>query len=524
MDRPIGRPIGEGCMKKPNIILFMTDQQRADLRKSRGFALDTMPFLDKWAETAVDFTNGYTSCPTCMPARVSMFTGRYVESHKVRTNHNEADVYYTEDLLDVLKQAGYFTALCGKNHSHHDIADFDFCSENGHLGYGGERNSTDDEIGFADYLCSTGHMEMNSPSPYGIEVQHPYRNVSDALDVIDTCQKEDKPFFVWLSTAEPHNPYQVPAPYFDMFPPETLPPVASTEMDVSSKGDKFVWIKDVWSKVYGPEMERRILRARSNYYGMLRLIDDQFKRLIDGLDSRNLTDDTIVVYLSDHGDFVGEYGMMRKGPELPNVLCNIPFIWKGPGIQGVGQDTSHYASIVDILPTICDMLDVPSPFGCQGRSLLPILRQKDIPEKEFDCAYAECGFSGLYWDPKDRLSLVGEGAVSNTFNQLTFDCLNTWTQCGQVRSVWKNGYHLQLDMMGNGYLYDLRVDPYEMQNLYHDDRFLQVKVELLETLAAETLKATDILPAPHRRYRTKLHPKGYWYQEYHTEDPGVRTK
>ena len=171
--------------EKPNIIIVMSDQQRADLRKSCGYCLDTMPFLDAWAKGGCDFARGYTPNPTCMPARVSMFTGRYTQCHKVRTNHNAADAYYTEDLLDILKRAGYETALCGKNHSHREPEDFDFHETCGHLGYEGEKNNTPEEIAFADYLRSTKHMEMHEPSPGGVEVQHPYRNVSDALRFID---------------------------------------------------------------------------------------------------------------------------------------------------------------------------------------------------------------------------------------------------------------------------------------------------------------------------------------------------
>lgn len=98
---------------KPNIVIVMTDQQRASLRKGRGFALDTMPFLDSWAQEGTDFHCAYTSNPTCMPARVSMFSGRYPSATHVRSNANVEDAFYTEDLLDVVRKNGYLTALCG---------------------------------------------------------------------------------------------------------------------------------------------------------------------------------------------------------------------------------------------------------------------------------------------------------------------------------------------------------------------------------------------------------------------------
>lgn len=503
---------------KTNVVIVMTDQQRADLRKSCGYELDTMPFLDRWAETGVDFEHAYTPNPTCMPARVSMFTGRYSQCHKARTNHNAEDACYTADLLDVLKENGYITALCGKNHSHHKVSDFDFHEETGHLGYEGEKNTTDEELEFADYLCRTGHMEMASPSPGGIEVQHPYRNVSSAFKFIDSLDG-NSPFFAWISFAEPHNPYQVPNPYFDMFPPEDLPSVHAGREALETKGDRYSWLRSVWEMVLGKNIEERILRSRSNYHGMLRLIDDQFERLIEGLKERGLEDNTIIIYLSDHGDFVGEYGLIRKGADLPDILCHIPMIWKGPGIKAQGKRKKGFVSIVDILPTLCDYLNIKIPFGCQGKSIRPLLEDSDKMNEEFETAYAESGFAGLYWKDTDKLTLTGEGAVGN---MVTFDCLNTWTQCGQVRALWKGNYHIQMDMMGKGYLYRLDEDPFELNNLWERKEYSEIRMTMTEALVAEMLKQTDMLPAPHRRYRTKVHPKGYWYQEYDAEDPGVR--
>lgn len=504
--------------KKPNIILVMTDQQRADLRKACGYPLDTMPFLDEWGKGGIDFARAYTPNPTCMPARVSMFTGRYSQCHHVRTNHNAADAFYTKDLLDVLKENGYRTALCGKNHSHHAVSDFDFHEECGHLGYEGEQNTTPEEISFAEYLKSTRHMEMHEPAPGGVTVQHPYRNVSSALKFIDGTGK-DQPFFAWVSFAEPHNPYQVPEPYFDLFPPSSLPPLSGTTADLAGKGERFVWIRQVWENILGEDIEDRILRARSNYLGMLRLIDDQFRRLVEGVRERGIEEDTLILFVSDHGDFAGEYGLIRKGPDLPDVLCHIPFVCKGPGIRPAGRFADGYVSLTDLLPTFCDLLDTPVPFGCQGKSILPLLTQTSADTKEYGCAYAESGFGGLYWNENDALDLITEGASEK---METFDCLNTWTQCGQVRSLWKDGFHIQLDMMGTGFLYHTDQDPLELHNLWEDPGHAEIRSRLLQELCSQMMKAADPLPVPHYRYRTKVHPKGYWYDNWSAPDCGVR--
>ena len=165
---------------------------------------------------------------------------------------------------------------------------------------------------------------------------------------MDECPA-GKPFFAWVSFAEPHNPYQVPEPYFDMFPPESLPPIETSVNDLAAKGHRYPWLRKAWEQVLGPDIEKRILRARSNYHGMLRLIDDQFKLLMDGLTERGLTENTIVIYLADHGDYVGEYGLIRKGADLPEVLTRIPMVIAGPGVQKQGSRGGVCVNIVDVL-------------------------------------------------------------------------------------------------------------------------------------------------------------------------------
>ncbi|MGH0051854.1 MAG: sulfatase-like hydrolase/transferase [Sphaerochaetaceae bacterium] len=506
---------------RPNIIIVMTDQQRYDLRKAVGFPLDTMPFLDAWSKGGVDFTKAYTSNPTCMPARVSMLTGRYSESHHVRTNHNVSDVTYTLDLLDILKKEGYATALCGKNHAHRAAGDYDYHDINGHLGADEPHRLQAHEQQLDDFLKSLNFIDSLEPSPGDFTAQLPYRNVTSTLNFIDNATEQRKPFFAWLSFAEPHNPYQVPEPYFSLFPPETLPSLATSKEDLQKKGEKFIWLRKIWEKVLGSTIESRIQRDRSNYLGMLRLIDDQFKRLVTGLEERGILDNTIIIFLSDHGDFMGEYGLVRKGPDLPDVLTHIPMVWKGPGIVSQGRLSDYFVNIVDIFPTLCDILGVEIPFGVQGKSIKTILEKSvSFEQKEFAVTYAESGFSGLYWNDLDDLTVQQEKACQNWD---TFDCLNSWTQSGQIRMLCKGSYKIQVDMMGTGFLYNLDHDPMEVSNLWDDESYNAIKLDMLTELTAAILRACDPIPAPHNRYRTKLHPKGYWFDTmWHASDPSVK--
>lgn len=374
----------------------MTDQQRADLSRREGFALDTTPFLDSLATRGTWFNRAYTSMPACMPARVSMLTGRYPSATRVRTNHNIQDAYYDEDLFDIFRGLGYTTGLCGKNHSHLTPDKVDWWYECGHLGIERE-DRTDEEKAFDAYLKQT-HFHMSpDPTPFPLECQITYRLVTQAQRWVDSIVDRPQPFLLWLSFPEPHNPYQVPEPYYSMFPPKDLPSPGPDAESLDTKGFPYQWCRESFVKAF-PDYEKHFARARSNYMGMLRLLDDQIKRFVGHLEDTSVLDNTILVVLSDHGDFVGQYGLLRKGPELPECLVRIPLLFSGPGVRPADAAHPTHVSIVDIMPTLCEAAGAPLPNGVQGRSLWPLLTGQPYPEDEFASAYAEHGFGGLHYN------------------------------------------------------------------------------------------------------------------------------
>jgi arylsulfatase A-like enzyme len=317
----------------------------------------------------------------------------------------------------------------------------------------------------------------------------------------------DQPFFVWLTFAEPHNPYQVPEPYFSMFPQETIPPAAAGTEALKEKGFKWEWVYRLGKHVY-PNYDELVPRARANYLGMLRLIDDQVRRFVGFLDAEGLRDDTLVIFLADHGDFVGEYGLVRKGPEMPELLMRIPLLFHGPGIVANEEPHPAFVSICDVMPTLCEMLGAPLPEGVQGRSLWPMLTGGDYPEAEFESAYGEHGYGGLHYEeadhyPFDRATFQGPKGP-------TFDCLNSVSQSGQMRMIRKGDWKLTLDMQGHGQLYNLADDPVELVNLYGRPEHADLQRELLADLLAWTLRAQDPLPLPRHRYIMKTDPRNYW--------------
>ena len=489
--------------EKPNIVLIMTDQQRADLSRREGYPLDTTPFLDSLAATGTDFRRAYTPMPVCAPARVSLFTGRYPSATRVRTNHNLEDATYSSDLIDVLREAGYAVGMSGKNHSHVADERWDLAAHFSHGGgEGPDRSPLERE--FDAFLTRLQHRTCLEPTPFPIECQGPHRAVGKAREWIDSL--DGRPFFLWLTFAEPHNPFQAPEPYYSMFPPEVLPPCRAGEEALEDKGFRWQWLRRMWD-VAVPDFTSQRERTRANYHGMLRLIDDQVGRFVAFLGERGLRENTILVFLSDHGDFVGEYGLIRKGPDLPECLTRVPLFFTGPGILKTDGPRDAHVSLCDVMPTLCEAVGAPIPEGVQGRSLWPMLSGCEYPKEEFSSAYAEHGYGGLTYTDEDDLDPAEEGALNPG---CTFDCLNTWTQSGTMRMVRKDDWKLVFDANGKGRLYNLRQDPAEVNNLYGAPEHAEARATLMEELLRWTLRVQDPLPLPRRRYVFKRHPRNFW--------------
>ncbi|MEM7034431.1 MAG: sulfatase-like hydrolase/transferase [Chloroflexota bacterium] len=278
-----------------------------------------------------------------------------------------------------------------------------------------------------------------------------------------------------------------------------------------TRGFKYTWCRESFTAAF-PDFDETLPRARSNYLGLLRLIDDQVKRFITFLDDEQLRENTIIIFLSDHGDFVGEYGLMRKGPELPEALSRIPLLFTGPGIQANDKPHDAHVSIVDLFPTLCEAVGAAIPDGVQGKSLWPLLRGHPYPEAEFASAYAESGFGGLYYTANEALKPSEDGRLDSIDGESwgKYDCLNSWTQCGQIRMVRQGDWKLQFDMQGNGQLYHLQEDPVELNNLFGQPEVAHIQQTLMASLLTWVMRVQDPLPLPRTRYVMKTEPRNYW--------------
>ncbi len=473
----------------PNIVLIMTDQQRADFFRSEGFALDTMPFVDRIGRQGARFSHAYTPMPACVPARVSLFTGRFPKATRVRQNSAARNVFRPDglpDLADLLRARGYSVNLSGKNHTYLTGDDFDFAAFYMHTGGGRKDRKTEQEAAFDAYLQALGHGVAEEPAPFPLECQLPWRIVRDAIECVDGRDR-DKPFFLWLSFPEPHNPYQAPEPYFSLFPEDEIPERRAGPEEGRAKGPKWRWMQRLMEEKR-PGYDARWRRYRADYCGMLRLLDDQIKRFVEHLEAIGERDNTLLVFCSDHGDFAGDYGLQRKGVEMPECLLRVPLLFTGPGVAPRPAPRGEFASLVDILPTLCEAVGAEIPYGVQGRSLWPLLTGRETAPDAFRSVYAEHGFGGLPYDEHERppLHFPYEGP--------TFDELNSVTQSGNLKMVRKGRWKLLFDNTGRGELYDVEADPAEQSDLWGDPSCRDVRRELVEELLLWTIRTEDDLP------------------------------
>ena len=480
---------------RPDLVLIMTDQHRAGLTAETGYAVDTMPTLDGLIRQGAVFDAAFTSYPACVPARTSLLTGRFPTAHRVRQNSTPEQALYDRDLLDVLRAAGYRLHFAGKTHMHRGSADFDtFAGPYWHES--GPRSSAE-HVAFDSWLGDLDHGVSPVATPFPLEAQLPYRIVSDAVAAVDRDHRAHPgaPTFTWVSFPEPHNPYQVPEPYFSLFDPAEIPERRTGPEAMDSLTARYRWLRDLVERKR-PGYDDHWRRYVANYLGMLRLLDDQIARLLQSLPDSGR--ERLVVFVSDHGDFVGEYGLQRKGAGMSDALMRIPLVISGPAVGHRGH-RPELVSITDVLPTLCDLVGLELPDGVQGRSLAPLLSGEPAPAEEFDSVYGELGYGGVGFDEDEHppLHFPYEGP--------TFDELNSVTLGGGERMVRTATHKLIVDDHGRGQLFELESDPAELRNRFDDPGLAEVRHDLLVTLTRWMIRVADDLPVGAYRPKTVPH-------------------
>ena len=511
-----GEPTADAvAATRPNLVFIVSDQHRTGLTKRSGYPLDTSPTLDRLAEEGVGFDKAYCTTPLCMPSRTSMLTGRWPEAHHVRMNLDPGAAYFKKDLYQVAKERGYRTGLAGKNHTFLKKEDLDFWRS---YNFGHGYMAPNAPQSYCDYDKWIGTLHADAaltPTPFPVEDSHAYRIVSDSIEFID--QSGSQPFILQVGFAAPHDPEQVPKPYWDMYPPDAVPDRCAGPEVLKDLGYRAQWLYGLSNSSYPSEKHWR--RYKSNYLGSLRLIDDQLARLVDHMRQKDIFKNTILVYLADHGDYLMDYGLPRKGVGLFECLTRIPMVWSGYGIKPSQVGSSAFVSMADVMPTFCEAIGAEIPEGVQGRSLWPLLQGKDYPREEFRSIYSGVGVGGLYYDRADHVPYTiseGRAAETSPVYGRGWDELNKVTQSGNEKMVRMGNWKLIYDMMGYGQLYHLASDPCELNNLFGHPTAANEQTKLMEEMLMWTIRSQDSLPTgpQNGKYQTKWSTQHNWYAPY----------
>jgi len=491
--------------KRPNILLITTDQQRWDAVGFNNPQVKT-PNLDALAAKGIVFEKSYTCSPVCTPARVSILTGHYPSKHGSYTIGVEfPDDYPT--IPQKLAENGYFTSLVGKAHFHPCCLEGSFES----LPNTGNREFfkkwTGPFHGFDHVQLTIGHtteetagqmhyglwLEENGVNPADYFGNTEYTDIgawnipeklhsstwiaNETIEAIDKGVETDQPFFLWSSFQDPHNPLFVPEPWASMYNPDDLPYYHHKEGEHDNRpafynstlnlkdgehpqehghGDALSFPEKNWvstSRLPFMETEEKTRKALAIYYGMVSFVDDQIGRIVKHLEEKGLMDNTIIVFSTDHGDYMGEHGFWWKGLPAFDGAQKVPFMVYDPDCKTPGARSDAIQSLVDLGSSFLSLAGIEQPEGIQG----------------FDQSAA--------WN--DAGVQVRDGAIielrptENEFMQKTF-----------VEQKYKLVIYTKTEW---GELYDMDADPNQYENLWDNPDYQAVKCNLMQRLLADEM-------------------------------------
>ncbi|MEM7117668.1 MAG: sulfatase [Chloroflexota bacterium] len=370
----------------PNILILYPDQMRHDVMACAGNPVIKTPFLDQLANEGVHFTNAHVSYPLCCPFRASLMTGKYAQSHGMTQNHFPIDT--NQDFLaNMLKGVGYQTGYVGKWH----LAGG---PKPGFVPLGEGRLGFDDFVGF-----NRGHQYLRSifyrdtEQPYHCTRYEPDFQTDHIIEFIEKAVRTEpeRPFFGFVGYGPPHHPNNMPDHWRNMYDPAEipLPPgVPNPELqrltqqqrfEIDCEGNEKAKLRSRCA--YGakkpdePETEAEIRQFIAEYYGMVSNLDWNIGRILNTLTRLGISDNTMVIFLSDHGDMLGQHGYYcGYKPTGHRAAMQVPFIVRYPARFGAGRKVDALIDVaVDTMPTLLELCGVDIPEVVQGVSYLGLL-------------------------------------------------------------------------------------------------------------------------------------------------------
>jgi choline-sulfatase len=403
--------------RKLNLLYILTDQHSGLAGGFAGDGIAKTPHLDRLASEGVTFTHAFSAGMTCGPSRASLLTGLHHQSHGVRPG--AATPPELPNLSDILRSNGYAISTDADDH----------LSWLKSLGY---RNVESSFMGSTDFAKPLPLPIWRPAGRAGLAPEHSHDSyiAQNALRFLE--ENRNRPFACFVQFRGPHDPYLTPRPFDTMFRPDDIlmPAYASDEFANKPPRQLAAYLKQGMNKLSDSQIRQLI----ALYYGMLAHDDMLAGQVLQRLDDLGLRDNTLVVYLADHGDTMGRHRLMSKDFAFYEPSVRVPMIFRGPGLPA-GRRIGDLVSGIDHLPTLLELLNLPAVPKIHGRSLAP---------------YWTKGFR----DP-DRAVFCGQGYE------------------GTDRAVMMRTANWKLTRFDDGgwELYDLAKDPGELRNVYSDPAY-----------------------------------------------------
>ncbi|MCZ7648424.1 MAG: sulfatase-like hydrolase/transferase [Planctomycetota bacterium] len=456
--------------ERPNILWIMSDQHRADALGSVAPWMHT-PNLDRLAGEGVQMRRMFAQSPVCVPSRCNFVTGRYPHAHRVRENNANLNPGEPH-LFRILKAQGYRTGLVGKNHMFYprDMAPLD-------IGPPDPKNGG--TPGWDAHIKAIREDMFNVGSWAGArfhdlpeEHSSTHKIAAQGIEALEQFAKGGNPFFLWLSFHDPHAPHTVPRRFAERYPPDKLPLDASlvgkTEgHEVSSKSTRMRIKRQ--AQLMDGATEENLRNYIAVYSSMISYVDEKIGTVLERLEELGLRENTLVVYVSDHGDFRADHGMVKKDLVLYDCLLNVPCLLRYPGVLPERKVTHALAEQIDLHPTLCHYAGADVPKGVQGLSLHALLEgQTDTHREEVHAEICPPLFQNPYTDYRAFIEAWRESRTVEGHplrHSAPFNVPGDHVKMLRTRDrkfIWYKH--------GEEELYDLEADPGERRNLIADPK------------------------------------------------------
>jgi arylsulfatase A-like enzyme len=485
--------------ESPNILWICTDQQRFDTIHALGNNHIRTPNLDRLAKEGVSFENAYCQCPVCTPSRGSFLTGRY--PHTMGLRQNGQDIPQNEVLVTkVLADNGYTCGLSGKLHIcgvdtrdeeprvndgyeefHWAHGPFPVWKNNQYIRWLHRQGKEWDEIyPYASLSARFGREGVtpeNRPVWAGVptELHHATWCTDRAIDFIK--KHRSGPWLFSLNFQDPHHPFDPPQEYLERYDPDRIPPPNYREGEL--EGKTILQRVDHEGAYGGRGMsfaacsERQHREVIAAYYAMVELIDHNVGRLVEVLEESGQLEDTIILFMSDHGEMLGDHGIFLKGPHMYEPLVKVPLIVSWANYYQRGLRSPALVELIDVAPTLLDAAGL-APFPrMQGRSLSNLCRGESDPSHHRDYAFSE--FYNTMIGYRDLRPCV------------------TMYRSPRYKLIHYSG-------LDRGELYDLQEDPFEYENLWISEEFRDLREEYTRKCLDATVFTADPWPERTRRF------------------------